>query len=125
MGSNQSAPAPTESLNISSDTSISTTDAANQTRRKKQPPPNLSGVDLVNYKCRKKKAAYSKCVSSFYKDKFLQGKAMNQEEECGDLFDTYRTCYLKEIKREFFDKGQKKPKEGSVLAEEFEDDNEK
>ena len=83
---------------------------------------NLSGIDLVNYKCRKKKAAYSKCVSNFYSDKFLQGKALNQEDECGDLFETYRRCYLKAIKREFFDKGQKKPKEGSVLAEEFADD---
>lgn len=77
-----------------------------------------TGIDLVNHKCRRKKAAYDKCVSVFYREQFLAGKAVNQEEECGTLFDSYRQCYLKHLKREFFDKSDKKPKEGSILAEE-------
>lgn len=94
---------------------------SSKTNEKKESSANRTGIHLVNYKCRKKKAKYSKCVSNFYDEKFLQGKALNQEEECGDLFETYRRCYLKGIKEEFFDKGRKKPKEGSVLAEEFDD----
>ena len=77
------------------------------------------GIDAVNYKCRKTKSAYDKCASEWYNTQFLTGKSINQEEECGSLFESYRQCYLKGIKREYFDKGKKKPKEGSILAEEF------
>ena len=80
--------------------------------------PKRTGMDLVNHKCRKKKAAYDKCVSVFYREQFLAGKAIHQEEECGTLFDSYRQCYLKHLKREFFDNKNKTPKEGSILAEE-------
>ena len=80
-----------------------------------------TGIDLVNHKCRKKKAAYDKCVSQWYREQFLVGKSINQEEECGDLFDIYKQCYMKHLKREFFDKGQKKVKEGSILSEELEE----
>ena len=78
-----------------------------------------TGIFAVNYRCRKKKAAYDKCVSKWYNQRFLQGKSINQEEECGELFEIQKQCYLKGIKREFFDKQNKTPKEGSLLAEEL------
>ena len=78
-----------------------------------------TGIDAVNHRCRKKKAAYDKCVSKWYNERFLQGKSINQEEECGELFEIHKQCYLKGIKREFFDKENKTPKEGSLLAEEL------
>jgi Uncharacterised protein family (UPF0203) len=87
-------------------------------RPKKQ---ERAGMDAVNFKCRKKKAAYDRCVSEWYNERFLTGKSISQEEECGNLFESYRQCYLKGIKREFFDKGKKQPKEGSILAEELND----
>ena len=81
-----------------------------------------TGIDLVNHKCRKKKAVYDKCFSQWYSDRFLTGKSINQEEECGEFFEAYRQCYMKKLKREFFDKGQKKVKEGSMLAEELDEE---
>ena len=80
-----------------------------------------TGIDLVNHKCRKKKAAYDKCVSNWYREQFLVGKSINQEEECGELFDIYKQCYMKHLKREFFDKGHKQVKEGSILSEELDE----
>jgi hypothetical protein len=127
MGSNQSAPpAPAQpkdaTIPIDNMTDTTKDTSASKKSKRQAPPPeqDLSGIDLVNYKCRKKKSAYKKCVANFYNEKFLQGRALSQEEECGDLFERYRTCYLKGLKREFFDKGKKKPKEGSILGVEFE-----
>ena len=83
----------------------------------------LSGMDLVNYKCRRKKRRYDKCISNWYSKEFLTGKSMGQEEECGDKFEAYRTCVLRGIKIEVWDKeGLPPPKEGSPLAEIDDDD---
>jgi len=73
---------------------------------------------LVNYQCRKKKKKYDKCVSEWYTKEFMTGKSMHQSEVCGDLFEAYRECVLKGIKKEIWDKqGLPPPKEGSPLAE--------
>lgn len=119
MGSDQSKPAvetPTPAtLKIGGDShSRAESTSSSQTKREKR-----TGIDLVNHKCRKKKAAYDKCFSQWYRDKFLAAKSIDQEAECGELFDIYKQCYMKHLKREFFDKGQKKVKEGSFLSEEL------
>ena len=77
------------------------------------------GMPLVHYVCRKKKKSYDVCVSNFYRRDFLNGASLNQEEVCGDKFDLYRTCVLKGIKREIWDRQHHlpPPKEGSPLAE--------
>ncbi|CAB9499674.1 expressed unknown protein [Seminavis robusta] len=128
MGSQQSTPVagtPTvkisngsESVPVASATDSNVTTPPRQPRASK---PKRTGIDAVNHKCRKKKAAYDKCFSEWYNERFLQLKSINQEEECGELFETYKQCYMKGMKREFFDKGQKKPKEGSLLAEELDE----
>ena len=130
MGSSQSstssgaaAPASTtapalDKLNDASPASSSSSTISHHDNDNNNNKLKRTGIDLVNHKCRRKKAAYDKCVSVFYREQFLAGKAVNQEEECGTLFDSYRQCYLKHLKREFFDKSDKKPKEGSILAEE-------
>lgn len=86
---------------------------------------NLSGIDLVNYKCRRKEKAYKKCVSNYYTD-FLAGKTIDQEESCGELFQRYRRCYLKGVQIAVWGKDSPPPAKGSVLAsfveEEKEDD---
>jgi len=124
MGSGQSTPAAVvPAVNDQTVNSNNTTPTAYNKLLSDKPKPKAkrTGIDQVNHKCRKKKAAYEKCVSTFYREQFLAGKGIKQEEECGELFDTYRQCYLKHLKREFFDKKDKKPKEGSVLAEELVD----
>ena len=77
----------------------------------------LSGMDLVNHKCRRRKRVYDKCVASHYKN-FLGGKSLDQEEACGEKYEAYRNCTLKGIKKEIWDKeGLPPPKEGSFLSE--------
>ena len=75
-------------------------------------------MPLVHYKCRKRKKVYDKCVSKWYSEQFLPGKSVDQEEACGELFDNYRTCVLKGIKKEIWEKqGLPPPKEGSAMDE--------
>ena len=81
--------------------------------------PN-GGMPLVHYVCRKKKKTYDKCVSNWYSNNFLTGNgtSLNQEEVCGTKFESYRTCVLKGIKKEIWDKQNlPPPKEGSPLSE--------
>jgi Uncharacterised protein family (UPF0203) len=79
-----------------------------------------SGMELVNYQCRRDKRAYNKCVKKWYTKGFMTGntESLHQADACGDLFDTYRTCVLRGIRREFWDKqGLPPPDENSPLAE--------
>lgn len=93
-----------------------------QQRPKKKPPKDLSGPALVEYKCRKKKKAWSECVGTFY-SRFSSGKVLEEEEaDCDDLFETYRQCYLRGMLKEREKKGLEPPKEGTVLAEFAEDE---
>ena len=119
--SSSAIPTKTTTIQESPPTSDPTTSISNSSdnNNKSNKQPKLTGIDLVNYKCRKKKFLYDKCKSEFYSGDFLTGKNLYQEEKCGDIFETYRQCYLKNLKREFFDKKNKKPKEGSILAEEL------
>lgn len=51
------------------------------------------------------------------------GGTLNQEEVCGDKFDDYRTCILRGIRREVWDKqGLPPPSDASPLAEVEEED---
>lgn len=130
MGSSQSTPAvetptPTnianapESKQLPTKSDPTNAESTPATAKKESAKQTRTGIDLVNYRCRKKKATYDKCVSKWYNGRFLTGKSINQEEECGDLFDIYKQCYMKNLKKEFFDKGKKQVKEGSFLAEEL------
>jgi Uncharacterised protein family (UPF0203) len=79
-----------------------------------------SGMSAVNDSCRKKKTKYDTCVSKFYQNHFVLGKeTLSQTEVCGHLFDRYRACVLRGIKREIWDKDPSypPPKQGSPLAE--------
>ena len=70
----------------------------------------------VNYVCRKKKRAYDECNDKYYKAGFLTATSM--ENPCDDLFETYKTCFLKGMRKEVWDKqGLPPPREGSDLAE--------
>jgi hypothetical protein len=93
-------------------------------RRKDEGERSLSGMPLVHYKCRKKKRAYDTCFKNFYGKNFLAGAGtLDQEEVCGDIFDRYRTCILKGIRKEVWDKhGLPEPEEGSPLGEVADDD---
>lgn len=87
--------------------------------KKKQPPPNLSGPALVEWKCRKRKKAWNNCVGGWYNDRFLSGKALEDErseQNCDEYYENFRKCYLKAMLEEQQKKGLK-IEEGSMLAE--------
>jgi len=88
-------------------------------RRRKQPPPNLSGPALVEWKCRKRKKAWNSCVGGWYNDRFLPGKALEDErseQNCDELFEKFRQCYMRGMLAEQKKKGLK-ISENSMLAE--------
>jgi Uncharacterised protein family (UPF0203) len=105
----------------SSVVSVDATDPSNSTSMEYHDPNRpKEGMPLVHYVCRKKKKSYDKCVSQWYSNDFLtgNGSSLNQEDVCGSKFEAYRTCVLKGIKKEIWDKQNlPPPKEGSLLAE--------
>lgn len=119
MGSGQSSPAEIEApenVEHTEDDPPGVETEKSQSKNKK-PLKDLSGPALVEYKCRKKKKAWSSCVGSFY-TRFSSGKALEDEEpDCDDLFEAYRQCYLQGLLKERQKKGLEPPKEGTILAE--------
>ena len=84
---------------------------------KRQPPKGLTGPQLVEWKCRKKKKMWSACVGSFY-TRFSAGKVLEDEEpDCDEMFESYRQCYLRGMLHERQKKGLNPPQEGTLLAE--------
>lgn len=124
MGTSQSSTAttsPTESLRQQDMDPMTSShpkvDISSQESRKKKIPKDLSGPALIEYKCRKKKKAWSACVGGFY-NRFSSGKVLEDEEaDCDDLFDQYRQCYVRGMLKERQKKGLDPPKEGTLLAE--------
>ena len=142
MGSSQSAP-PSPQRRQSTATGYAKTDnvvhdrtsdeAATETssrqRGSSRPPPRppvadpkektLSGMDLVNYKCRRKHKAYKTCVKQWYQGEFLSAKSVDQDEACAHEFERYQKCVLKGIRKEVYEKqfGGRPPLPDSPLAE--------
>lgn len=137
MGSAASSPTPTSSVPDTSSAIASTkqdgntesTDIDDKSKtngevksRKKNPPSHLSGAALVEYKCRKKKKAWSECVGTFY-GRFSSGKVLEDEQsDCEELFELYRQCYLRGMLKERQKRGLEPPREGTLLAEFMEEE---
>jgi hypothetical protein len=125
MGSTQSSSSSTSSSTDAKESTVAVEkdDTEISFHKDQSKANNLEGMALVNYKCKKRKKKYEKCTSEWYSKQFMTGKSMNQEEICGDLFEKYRTCILKGIRSEVWDKqGLPPPLEGSPLSEVEEDD---
>lgn len=132
MGSNQSTPAapssdaPNTTSSYITNTTNNTTDATTQsndtensnntTKIKRKPPPkNESGYARAERLCRKKKRIYDACYTAALSSK---------EEDCEELFDSYRTCFLKNMTRDMEKRGVQ-VSSGSMVGEfkeEVEDD---
>lgn len=82
-----------------------------------KPAKKKKNKKSVDYQCRKQKRAWSKCVSSHYEKKFLPGKALEPEEDCDDLFESFRACYLSGMLQQRQAKGLAPPKKDSMLHE--------
>ena len=84
-------------------------------KKKKSPPSNLKGFSLVQYKCRKKKAAYDRCYRQNHSS-FLSGKK-EEDDGCEILFEAYRECVLLGMKKDREKRGLSPPNVESVLGE--------
>ena len=71
----------------------------------------------VEYKCRKQKRSWSRCVTEHYEKKFLPGISLEPEDDCDVLFDNFRECYMAGMIKERQKKGMAAPAEGSMLHE--------
>ena len=78
---------------------------------KKQPPPNESGYAKAERICRKKKRAYDACYTAALSSK---------EEDCSDLFESYRSCFLRVMAKDMEKRGVK-VSENSMIGE-YKDD---
>lgn len=125
MGSSQSKDPPSTNDNEQLQDAASTVETKKASPTKPATKKERTGMDLVNYECRNDKRTYNKCVKKWYTKGFITGEveSLNQEEACGDLFDNYRQCILRGIRREYWEKeGRPPPDESSPLAEVDDDD---
>mmetsp|Transcript_9361 Transcript_9361/g.15403 ORF Transcript_9361/g.15403 Transcript_9361/m.15403 type:complete len:137 (-) Transcript_9361:227-637(-) len=135
MGSSQSTPSTassddnisSSSITNSNNNTIDTTAASqsknddsnpssnNTTKIKRQPPKNESGYARAERLCRKKKRVYDACYTAALSSK---------DEDCEELFDAYRSCFLKAMTKDMEKRGVK-VSSGSMVGEykeEVEDD---
>jgi hypothetical protein len=87
------------------------------TNKKKKPKKERKGYDLVQYKCRRRKAAYDKCYNEWYGKKFLTAEDIERDESCDELFDIWKECIMRGMVKEWKSEGLDPPKEGSILGE--------
>ena len=120
MGSGQSVPSNDTSSELSSKSpstnNPSPNNKENQVKPKPKPPKNETGYDRAALVCRKKKRAYDACYTA---------QLTSKEEDCDELFETYRTCFLRVIAKDMERRGVKVSENsmiGEYKAEEAEED---
>mmetsp|Transcript_11547 Transcript_11547/g.17503 ORF Transcript_11547/g.17503 Transcript_11547/m.17503 type:complete len:128 (+) Transcript_11547:197-580(+) len=116
MGSSQSHPtndevtekiiSPSSSSSPPPPPPTTTTTTTSKPKRTK-PPKNESGYSRATRVCNKKKRAYDACYTA---------QLSSKEEDCDDLFETYRTCFLRVIAKDMEKRGVK-VSENSMIGE--------
>ncbi|KAL3798267.1 hypothetical protein HJC23_000181 [Cyclotella cryptica] len=101
MGSSQSQPSPI------SDPNPPSSDSTSSQQSRSNPPANESGFARAQRKCRKKKLLYDACYTA---------QLSSKDEDCGELFDAYRTCFLKVMRNDMERRGVKVTG-GSMIGE--------
>jgi len=107
MGSSQSRP---EITSESSTTPTTITTPSTNNKAKKQ-PKNETGYDKATRICRKKKKLYDACYTAQLSDK---------EENCEELFDAYKSCFMRVMHKDMAKRGVK-ISENSMIGEYKED----
>lgn len=121
MGANQSTSSTSSTVNTTSNdevgkanTKTSTLQSndeknniGNKTSKIKSAPKNESGYAKAERICRKKKRVYDACYTAALSSK---------EEDCEELFDTYRSCFLRVLTKDMEKRGVK-VNSGSMLGE--------
>ena len=97
-------------------------DASRNEERRKQKAANdkssqLTGFDLVQYNCRKKKRRYDQCYKKWYGSTFTLGQLdKDAREDCDDLFEAYQHCILMGMKKDRDQRGVGKANEDSAIG---------
>lgn len=78
------------------------------------PPSRESGYARAKRKCLKKQRLYDACYTAALSSK---------EEDCGELFEAYRTCFLKWMHKDMERRGVR-VSEGSLVGEFLEEEEE-
>ena len=77
----------------------------------------LTGFDLIQYQCRKKKRKYDRCYKSWYGSTFTVGQLdRDAREDCDDLFEAYQNCMLMSMKKDRDRRGVGKANEDSAIG---------
>jgi hypothetical protein len=75
----------------------------------------LEGMDKINFKCNRKKRRYTNCVQTYYVKEFLPGKSVTQP--CDEVFEAWKSCWMKGLKVEYYDKDGVVPAPTSPMGE--------
>ena len=128
MGSSQSTPAaatqssPPPSVDLRTiSTDVAADVVADQGKPKSKRKQNLSGFALVQHKCRRKKRSYDVCYAELYGG-FMMAKETDSTA-CDEVFEDWRLCMLKGMKKDREKRGLPPPNKESILSELEEEDN--
>jgi hypothetical protein len=105
MGSGQSHPNANDNKDATPPAPSATTSRTSEKETKAAPTKDESGYARAQRLCRKKKRAYDLCYTAQ-----VSGKG----EDCDDLFDTYRTCFLRVISKDMDKRGVKASKDSMI-----------
>mmetsp|Transcript_17428 Transcript_17428/g.49888 ORF Transcript_17428/g.49888 Transcript_17428/m.49888 type:complete len:149 (-) Transcript_17428:75-521(-) len=77
----------------------------------------LTGFDLIQYQCRKKKRRYDQCYKKWYGSTFTAGQLdKDARDDCDDLFEAYQQCILIGMKKDRDRRGVGKANEDSAIG---------
>jgi hypothetical protein len=112
MGSQQSQPTPISDAAEPSSTSSSPSSPSKQQTATNTKRTNETGYDLATRKCARPKRLYDACYTA---------ALTNKEEDCGELFDNFRMCFLKWMRKDMERRGVS-VSSGSMIGEFIEEE---
>ena len=113
MGSSQSLPSdvtklpPSDKTTNTNNTNSSSSESSTTKKSKPKPPQNETGYDRATRICRKKKRLYDACYTA---------QLSSKEEDCDELFESYKTCFLRVMTKDMEKRGVK-VSENSMIGE--------
>lgn len=121
MGSSQSTPAVATQQPPSALAEKSVPQKNEEAQRpKRKNKKDLTGFAAVQHKCRRKKKEYDTCYAKLYGG-FVSAKE-TETEGCEELFDDWRECVLRGMKKDRDRRGVKTPLNPESMLAELEDD---
>jgi hypothetical protein len=96
---------------VTTNNSREKTDSSSPAAKVKSKPENESGYNRAQRVCRRKKRSYDACYTA---------QLSSKDEDCNELFEAYRSCFLGVIAKDMERRGVK-VNESSMIGEYKED----